>query len=189
MGKPLIITISGPSGTGKSSLINMLLKSNIELAMPISVTTRSRRQNEVAGKDYHFKTLKEFKEVISSKGFLEYQEVYDNQFYGTLKSEVMEISRNGKVPLIDIDVNGALSLKTTEFKLIKVFIYASYATVKKRLILRNTESLRSITKRLNRYEHEISLKGQFDYIINNEDCIKNTFSKLNELVTSVLLYH
>ena len=109
MGK--LIVISAPSGAGKTSIVHYLLKNMPELSFSVSACSREKRSNEIDGKDYHFLGVGGFKNKIKVDAFLEWEEVYENQFYGTLKSEVKRIWDNDKIVIFDVDVIGGLSIK------------------------------------------------------------------------------
>src|SRR5947207_7974461 len=106
-----LIILCGPSGSGKTTLTRHLLEKMPELAFSISATTRNKRKGEVNGKDYHFLTEKEFRKKIKEDAFLEYEEVYKGVFYGTLKSELERVWEEKHIPILDIDVVGALNIK------------------------------------------------------------------------------
>ena len=106
-----LVIFSAPSGSGKTTVVRHLLETNTDLAFSVSATTRKKRPNEIHGKDYYFLTIEEFEEKIKSDAFLEYEQVYDGLYYGTLKSEVERIWSLGKSVIFDVDVVGGLNIK------------------------------------------------------------------------------
>ncbi len=169
--KRKLIVLTAPSGAGKTTIKTHLLNKMSDLSFSISATTREKRAGETHGKDYYFLSLEEFKSKIASDDFVEWEEVYDDQFYGTLKSELERIWELGKYAVLDIDVQGALSIKaaypTESFVL---FIKPpSLETLKKRLKLRKTESEESLNKRIAKAEAELAYAENFDSFIINDD--------------------
>ena len=169
MGK--LIVISAPSGSGKTSIVSYLLKNMETLSFSISACSRERRENEIEGKDYHFLGIEGFKRSIKEDSFLEWEEVYKNQFYGTLKSEVERIWSEGKTIIFDVDVVGGLNIKKQYPKeCLSIFIMPpSVEVLAERLIGRGSESDESLQKRLNKAEEEISQNQEFDIVILNDD--------------------
>lgn len=166
-----LILISGPSGSGKTTIVKHLLSSGLDLVFSISACSREKRKNEKDGVDYHFLSTKVFKEKIASDDFLEWEEVYDNNFYGTLKSEVMNKINLGHNVIFDIDVMGAKSLKKIfANQAFSIFIQApSIDSINQRLSSRNTESEGQISFRVNKARYEEKEKKFFDYILINND--------------------
>lgn len=172
LGSSQCLIITAPSGAGKSTLIKALMGKYPGLfQFSISATTRLPRQGEIDGQHYHFLSSEAFHRAQENNDFLEWEEVYEGLFYGTLRSEVTRIQRNGGIPLFDIDVNGGLALqKKIDPKPISIFIKPpSKAVLEKRLIDRKTESSESLSLRLNRYDYEIAQEAFFDYVIINDD--------------------
>ncbi len=158
--------VSGPSGTGKSTLIKRFLSEDNNSAFSISYTTRKRRPKEIDGKDYHFVDKKTFEEMIKNNGFLEWENVY-NHMYGTPKKEIFETLDRGRDVLLDIDVKGALNVKKQYSDAHLIFIEPpSKEELKVRLLLRGEKE---IDVRMKRVEEEIEKKSNFDYIIVNEN--------------------
>tara|TARA_B100001063_G_scaffold2104_1_gene1503 strand:- start:138 stop:707 length:570 start_codon:yes stop_codon:yes gene_type:complete len=170
MSKGKCIIFSAPSGSGKTTLVNYLLnQKELNLSFSISATTRQKRDGEVQGKDYFFKTKTDFKKLINNSEFLEYEEVYDDVFYGTLESEVIKQLETQNV-IFDIDVIGGIRLKEY-FKnnALSIFVKApSVKELKKRLSSRNKDSNESIEARIQKAQKEIEKESEFDLsIINN----------------------
>ncbi|MDR1181889.1 MAG: guanylate kinase [Bacteroidales bacterium] len=165
-----LIIFSAPSGTGKTTIVKHLLQSDLPLEFSISATSRPVRQNEIEGKDYYFFTPEIFKEKIENKEFLEWEEVYPNQFYGTLFTEVNRIWANGKHALFDVDVIGGLNMKNQypEQSLALFLMPPSLDVLEERLIYRGTESEESINKRKDKAEYELRFADKFDKIIIND---------------------
>ena len=169
-GKAVIFT--APSGAGKTTIVHHLLKQFPDkLAFSISATTRGKRENEKDGVDYYFLTPEQFKKKIQKGDFLEYQEVYKNQFYGTLKSEVQRLWDEGKTVLFDIDVKGAKRLKDYfGDDCLAVFIAPpSLEILIQRLKNRGTETEESLKKRIARIKKEFEYKNNFDKILINDN--------------------
>ena len=169
MGK--LIVISAPSGAGKTSIVSYLLKNMETLSFSISACSREKRENEIEGKDYHFLGIEGFKKSIKEDSFLEWEEVYKNQFYGTLKSEVERIWSEGKIVIFDVDVVGGLNIKKQYPKeCLSIFIMPpSLEILAERLIGRGSESNQSVKKRLDKAKQEISKNKYFDTIILNDN--------------------
>jgi guanylate kinase len=166
-----LIVISAPSGAGKTSIVHQLLKVIPELSFSVSASSRERRGNEVHGKDYYFLGVEGFQKKIKENAFLEWEQVYENQYYGTLKSEIKRIWSEGKIVIFDVDVVGGLNIKKKYPKeCLSIFIMPpSIEVLAERLIGRGSESDESVKKRLDKAEEETSKSGQFDTIILNDD--------------------
>lgn len=170
--KGKLIVFSAPSGSGKTTIVHHLLNcKNLNLDFSISATSRPKRGQEIDGKDYHFLSLEEFKEHINQDDFVEWEEVYTNNFYGTLKSEVERIWAEGKHAIFDIDVVGGLRVKEKfPEKTLAVFVKApSLEVMENRLRSRETESEEKIQQRLAKAEKEMSYADKFDVILTNDD--------------------
>ena len=166
-----VIIFSAPSGSGKTTVVRHLLKKYQQLEFSISSTSRKKRADEIDGKDYYFITPEEFKRLIDSDEFIEYEEVYDGRFYGTLKKEAERIWNEGKIIVFDVDVKGGMRLKETYGdNALSVFIMpASLEVLRSRLILRATESIEDIEKRVLRADIELSYAENFDIVILNDN--------------------
>ena len=172
MGKLLIF--SAPSGSGKSTIINYLLSEKLNLHFSISATSRLPRGSEKNGIEYYFLTPDDFRQKIDNDEFLEYEEVYKDRYYGTLKSEVDRIINNGGNVIFDLDVIGGCNVKK-HFgdKALAVFIQPpSIEELENRLIKRGTDSLEVIKDRILKAEHELTYANRFDVVIHNEDLDK-----------------
>jgi guanylate kinase len=167
------IIFSAPSGSGKTTLVRELLKkSELNLSFSISATTRNKRQGEINGKDYFFKSKLDFKELIKNNQFLEFEEVYEDVFYGSLKKEVNKLLETSNV-IFDIDVIGGIKLKKFfQHDALSVFIKPpSIEELRKRLVSRASDSLESINSRVEKAEKEIESESSFDVTIINNDLI------------------
>ena len=169
-GKALIF--SAPSGSGKTTIVRHLLKTNSDLGFSISASTRDRRgRTESHGKDYYFLSPEEFKKKIDNDDFIEWEEVYEGNFYGTLKSEIDRIWNAGKDVIFDVDVKGGLNLKKYfADKALAVFVKVpSLDILKERLSDRGTESEESLSRRLFKAKFETSFQDKFDVVLVNEN--------------------
>ena len=170
-----IIIITAPSGAGKTSIVRYLLKKYpAKLSFSISATTRKAREGEVNGKDYYFITPEDFKKHIGNDEFVEWEEVYEGAFYGTLKSELQRIWNDNKIPLLDIDVKGAIHVQQQypETTLAMFIEPPSIDELKRRLNSRGTESEESLTARISKASYELTFKHSFDHVIMNSDLKK-----------------
>lgn len=172
-----LIVVAAPSGAGKTTIVRHLLKTYDLLAFSVSAATREQRPHEIHGKDYYFITSEDFREKINNEAFLEWQEVYAGQFYGTLKSEIARLWGAGKVVVFDIDVQGALNIKKTypEETLLVFVKPPSKDILLQRLRDRNTESEESLKKRIEKASYELSFEDKFDVVLVNDDletCLK-----------------
>lgn len=165
-----VIIVSAPSGAGKTSIVKHVLQSLPELRFSTSATTRAMREGEVNGRDYHFLTVEDFKQGIERNDFLEWEEVYANQFYGTLKSEVQRIWDEGKTVIFDVDVKGGLNIKDYfGDKALAIFVEPpTVQELENRLRNRGTESEESLRKRVAKAEYELTFAPRFDKIILND---------------------
>jgi len=166
-----VIILTAPSGAGKSSIAAHLLKQIPQLSFSVSATTRAPRGNEKQGVEYHFISLEKFEGHIAQNDFLEYEMVYEGVYYGTLQSELTRIWNLGKIPVLDIDVKGAISVqKQIGANCFSIFIMPpSIEILKERLENRKTETPESLQIRLDKAAYEISFSNQFNAIIQNND--------------------
>jgi len=166
-----VIILTAPSGAGKTSIASYLLKTLPLLSFSVSATTRAPRGNEKDGVEYHFISPSTFEGHIYQNDFLEYEMVYEGLYYGTLKSELTRIWNLGKIPVLDIDVNGAIKIqKQLAENCLSIFIMPpSIEVLKERLENRKTETPESIQVRLDKAAYEISFSNQFNAIIQNND--------------------
>jgi guanylate kinase len=166
-----ILIITAPSGAGKTSVTTHLLKLFPELTFSVSAATREPRENEIDGVDYYFMSLEEFKHKIQQNEFVEWEMVYEGKYYGTLKDEMTRIWKSGKVPVLDIDVKGAIHVQQ-QFpeRTLSIFIEPpSIDELKRRLQGRGTETKESLDARINKASYEISFKHSFSHTIINHD--------------------
>ena len=168
-GKLLIVT--APSGAGKTTIVRHLLSAFPQLQFSVSATNRERRPMEINGRDYYFIATPRFRELVDNGAFLEWEEVYTDQYYGTLRSEVDRILKAGRAVIFDIDVRGALNLKKTYGdKALAIFIQPpSLETLIERLNRRKTEDPGSLKKRIERATEELTFKDHFDRTVVNDD--------------------
>jgi guanylate kinase len=181
------VIFSAPSGSGKSTIVHALLEKGLPLEFSISATSREPRGQEVNGSDYYFLGIEGFKKCIENDELLEWEEVYSNQFYGTLKSETTRIWSNNKAVIFDVDVYGGLNLKK-HFgdKALTVFVMPpSIEELENRLKGRNTENHEKIKMRLAKAKEELAQKDPFDVIILNDDlnkAIENAYNAVKEFL-------
>lgn len=165
-----VIILAAPSGAGKTTITKYLLERFPRLAFSISATTRAPRGAEQDGVEYHFLSLSTFEGLIYENAFLEYEQVYKGVYYGTLKSELDRIWALGKVPVLDIDVKGAIRVQEQlGEKSLSIFIMPpSIEALKERLLNRKTENEESIKTRIDKAEYEISFSNQFNKVVKND---------------------
>lgn len=169
-GEGKLIVFSAPSGSGKTTLVHHLLQQNIPFGFSISATSRPPRGHEKNGVDYYFLSPEAFQAKIKEDAFVEFEEVYENTYYGTLKSEIDRLWSEGKHILFDIDVVGGLSIKNKfPENTLAVFVQPpSVAALEERLRQRGTDSEEKIKERLAKTAKELSYANQFDYILVND---------------------
>ncbi len=182
------IIFSAPSGSGKSTIVRHLLKTNPKLGFSISASTRDKRgRTEENGKDYYFLTPNEFKERIDNDEFIEWEEVYSGNFYGTLKCEIERIWSEGRHVIFDVDVKGGINLKKYfGDKALAIFVKVpSMDVLKSRLTDRNTESEDSLSQRLFKAKFEMGFENEFDITLVNEE-LSDSLKKAEALVSDFL---
>ena len=189
MKKGKLLVFSAPSGSGKSTIVQWLMKEHPELNMhfSISCTTRAPRGTEKHGVEYFFLTPEEFREKISREEFVEYEEVYTNKFYGTLKSQVTKQTEAGENVVFDVDVKGGCNIKEMYGKdALSIFIQPpSIEELRHRLVGRNTDSPEVIEQRLSKAEYELTFSPRFDAVIVNDnlqEAQQNTLTTILEFL-------
>lgn len=184
-----IIIITAPSGAGKTSITHYLLKKVPQLSFSVSAATRPAREFEKEGVDYYFMSLQEFQKKIRHNEFVEWEMVYEGKYYGTLKSELQRIWNMKKVPLLDIDIKGAIHVKQQYPQdCLTLFVEPpSVDELKKRLLSRGTETEESLKARISKASYEISFKHSFDKVIVNDQldrACKDAEEIVNEFISS-----
>ncbi|GAB2837582.1 guanylate kinase [Ferruginibacter profundus] len=169
-----IIIITAPSGAGKTSITRHLMQHFPQLAFSVSAATRQARGTEKNGVDYHFISADDFKQKIQHNEFVEWEMVYEGKYYGTLKSELEKIWNDNKIPVLDIDVKGAIHVQQQfpETTLSLFIEPPSVEELKKRLESRGTETPESLAARVNKASYELSFKDHFNKIVVNDDLQK-----------------
>jgi guanylate kinase len=182
-----IIIITAPSGAGKTSITRYLIHSFPQLAFSVSAATRNARGIEKHGVDYYFITEDAFKEKIQHDEFVEWEMVYEGKYYGTLKDELQSIWNRNQIPVLDIDVKGAIHVQQQyPESSLSIFIEPpSVAELQNRLQSRGTESIESLQARVNKAAYELSFKEHFNVIIVN-DVLETACSKAKEAVEKFL---
>jgi guanylate kinase len=183
-----LVIFSGPSGAGKSTIVKHLRDiDEFALAFSISATSRPKREGEMEGKDYYFMSVDDFRSRIEDNDFIEWEEVYPKQYYGTLKSEITRLTREGNNIIFDVDVVGGSNIKRmNRDKAISVFIKPpSMEVLEERLEQRKTESEESKQKRLKKAKLELTYARRFDHVITNDD-LKRATIEAEKLVRDFL---
>ena len=185
-----IIIFSAPSGAGKTTMVRHLLSKHPDFAFSVSATSRKPRGNEVDGVDYFFITADDFKVKIGNGEFLEWQEVYPDNFYGSLKSEVDRILKSGKNILFDVDVVGGSNIKKHYGnRALALFIQPpSISELEKRLLARSTDNKEVIRKRVEKAERELTFAPLFDCTIIN-DTLEHALQEAEDKVNTFLAKH
>ena len=178
-----LVIFSAPSGSGKTTIVRHLLETIPDLGFSISCCTRNMRGGEVHGEDYYFLTPDDFENKIQTNEFVEWEEVYEGNYYGTLKEEVERLWSLGKTVVFDVDVTGGLNLKKYyQEKALAVYVNVSdLDVVKSRLKKRGTEDEESLKRRMDKMKDESNHKDKFDVLLNN-DILEETFEKADKLV-------
>ena len=182
-----ILIITAPSGAGKTSITRYLMKIFPVLEFSISAATRKARENEKEGVDYYFMSLDDFNHKIQQKEFAEWEMVYEGKYYGTLKSELKRIWSRNKVPVLDIDVKGALHIQRQyPENTLSIFVQPpSVEVLKNRLQSRGTETEESLAARVNKASYELSFNDHFDKTILNDN-LEKACAEAVKLVTLFL---
>jgi len=182
-----IIIITAPSGAGKTTLVRRLLTLCPELEFSISACTRKPRAGEIDGQDYYFYSEEKFRHLLEENAFVEWEMVYAGKYYGTLRSELQRIWLEHRVPLVDIDVQGSIAIKTHYPKSsLSVFIKPpSIDVLRERLIKRGTEGLESLEERISKATYELTFASQFDSVHINDD-LEETTQELLKVVKDFL---
>ncbi|MBI9053667.1 MAG: guanylate kinase [Bacteroidales bacterium] len=169
-----LFIFSAPSGSGKTTIVRNLLEKKLGLEFSISATSRPKRENEIHEKDYYFLSADDIKLKIANDEFLEWEEVYEDRFYGTLRSEVERIWNEGKHVIFDVDVVGGLNIKKSyPQKALSIFVMPpSVEELERRLRYRSTDSEEDIKTRVNKASKELEYAREFDLVIINDDLEK-----------------
>ena len=185
--KGKLIIFSAPSGAGKTTIVKHLLQKGFDLEFSISATSREPRHTETHGKDYYFLSGEEFLSKVENEEFLEWEEVYKGTSYGTLKSEVERIRKQGKNVVFDVDVVGGLNIKKYYGdEALAVFVQPpSVEELRNRLVGRSTDSEEKIAMRVAKAEHELSFAPQFDVVIIN-DKLEDAFEEAEKIISEFL---
>jgi len=185
--KGKLIIFSAPSGSGKTTIVNWLMQQIPNLAFSVSATSRPIRPGEKNGVNYYFLSVDEFKKHIENDDFVEWEEVYENQFYGTLKSEIEKLRNEGKNIVFDVDVKGGINIKRLYGDdALSIFIKPpSIGELEKRLRNRNTDSEESIEKRIKKASYELQFEKYFDVVIVNDN-LEEAEHKTLEVVSGFL---
>ena len=185
--KGKLVIISAPSGAGKTTIVRHLLDSGLNLGFSVSATTRAPRGTEKDGVDYFFLTVPEFRKRIENNEFVEWEEVYKDLLYGTLKSELKRIREKGNHVIFDVDAKGGINLKEIfGNKSIAIFILPpSVEELEKRLIIRGTDEPDKVKMRVSKAKEELEFANQFDYVIVNHRLDKAKEEAL-KIVTSFI---
>ncbi len=179
----MLFVFAAPSGSGKTSIVREILKLYPQMLFSVSATTREKRYNEVDGRDYYFISKQDFLNKIKNNELVEYELIYDNNYYGTLRSKVDEALKEKKSMAFDVDVKGALSIKKIYGdKSILIFVLPPHKDiVRKRLIDRGTESIEEIDLRMKRFDFEMAKKTEFDYVVKNEN-LSDAIQEVNKII-------
>ena len=184
-----LIVISAPSGAGKTSIVKNLLENIDALSFSVSACSRNKREAETDGQDYHFLGLDGFKKKIKEDAFLEWEEVYENQYYGTLKSELQRVWNEGRAVIFDVDVVGGLNIKKQyPMECLSIFIMPpSLDVLRERLKGRGSETNEKIEVRLAKAKEEIAKNQKFDKVILNDD-FKIACKETHQVISNFLKF-
>ena len=181
-----LIVFTAPSGSGKTTIVRHIISSFPNMAFSVSATTRQKRAHEVHSRDYYYLSIETFKSWIEMDAFAEWEEVYTNQFYGTLKSEICRLIECGKHVVFDVDVKGALNIKKIYPEALAVFIRVpSLQLLEDRLIARADEDASSVRKRLAKAADELTFEKEFDAVLVNDD-LNVTLKEAEHIVQNFL---
>jgi guanylate kinase len=183
--RPAVIVVTGPSGAGKGTLIREVLRRVPDLAPSVSATTRARRPGEENGREYYFLTLQEFLDRIEESGFLEHVTYVSGHRYGTLRSELDRIAGAGKVPLLELETEGALRVKREVPGAVTIFITATVGELERRLRERATESTGEIGERIALARHQLEQADEFDYAVENDE-LDRAVDELTSLIRGLV---
>lgn len=185
--KGKLVIFSAPSGAGKTTIVKRLLEKFSDLEFSISACSREKRSGEKEAMDYYFLSTGDFKRKLENDEFLEWEEVYKDHFYGTLKAEIQRIWNKGKHVIFDVDVKGGLSIKKYyNDQALAIFVMPpSVRHLKERLKGRSTESEKNIETRLDKAEEEINFAGEFDKILINDE-LEKAVQEATDLVDGFL---
>jgi guanylate kinase len=175
-----MVVISGPSGSGKSTICKRLLE-DPRFVFSVSATTRKKRAGEVDGRDYHFLTREQFRERVERGDFIEHAEVHGN-LYGTLRAEIQGVLDRDQIPLLEIDVQGALQLKELGVPGLYVFIAPpDFEELRRRLVARGTETPEALERRLHKAEDEYRERVRYDHVVVNDD-LQRSVARVRDLI-------
>lgn len=183
-----LIVFTAPSGSGKTTIVKHILSTFKETAFSVSATTRKKRSHESHALDYYYLSIETFKSWISMDAFAEWEEVYENQFYGTLKAEIDRLISCGKHVVLDVDVQGALSIKELYGEqVLAIFIRVpSMRELEKRLRTRGEDDEVSLTRRLKKAAHELTFEEKFDAVLVNDD-LAVTLKEAEDIVQNFII--
>tara|TARA_B100001559_G_scaffold282005_1_gene255887 strand:+ start:356 stop:988 length:633 start_codon:yes stop_codon:yes gene_type:complete len=182
--KSMMFVLSSPSGAGKTTLTKKIAENNKNFAISVSHTTRKPRPNEIDGKDYYFVSEKDFNELVKNKNFYEHAKIFDN-YYGTLKKSVLDLLKECKDVLFDIDWQGTQQLKKIEnLSIVTIFILPpNIKTLKERLFNRHKNQEDLIEKRMKKFTEELSHWNEYDYVVVNDD-LTTCYNKILNIIKS-----
>jgi guanylate kinase len=182
---PTVLVVTGPSGAGKGTLIQQLVERVPGIEATVSATTRPRRRGEEDGREYWFLSDEEFLDRVASGEFLEYVDYVSGRRYGTLRSELERIADMGRVPLLELETEGALRVKHDVPGAVTIFISARVEELERRLRERATESTGEIGERIELARKQLEQAEEFDHVVENDD-LKHAVARLTELVSGLL---
>jgi len=183
--RPSVVVVTGPSGAGKGTLIRELIQRVPVLESTVSATTRERRPGEEDGRAYHFLSLQEFLDRIERDEFLEQVRYVSGHRYGTLRSELDRIRAAGRIPLLELETEGALRVKEDDPRAVTIFVQARVEELERRLRERATESTGEIGERIALAREQLRQADEFDYVVENDD-LERAVGELTELVRGLL---